>query len=234
MNKPLAELAIKAVTAPSGFTKRRQECKIWVRQVVWQVYGDDRWREVLGAGYTPDAASSGRALVRAGLDVPNRLEEGDLLVWYAGEYGHIAIYVGDGRIAENYSPHAAKNGGDARGFRRVTNLSPWDVQARLPAPDAPAAPLKLYTLRLRGVPIAQMPIIEGRAWAPVRPWARALGLEVVWDGAAKRVSLGGHDYPAEPMLIDGASHFPVRDLARWSGLAVEVDEAARSVEVVRP
>lgn len=233
MNKPLADEAIRAVTAPD-YTKKRQQCKIWVRQVVWKVYGDDRFREVLGAGYTPDAASSGRALVRAGLTAPTKpLQLGDLLVWYAGEYGHIAIYVGDGRIAENYTPHAAHNGGDARGFRRVAGLSPWNVTARLPLPDAPA-PAKLYTLRLHTVPIAQMPVIDGRALAPVRAWARALGLEVVWDGGTKRVWLGGHEYAAEPDIIDGASHFPVRDLARWSGLELRVDDAARTVEVVRP
>lgn len=107
----------------------------------------------------------------------------------------------------------------AYAFVRWSNLLP-------PAEDAKP---EAYRLEVNGKFVADMPVIDGRSFCPIRPWAEALGLSIEWDADAQAVLLNGRPVLGDVRLVDGTSYAPIRDLIRGTCLTIAVDVPAHRV-----
>ena len=156
-------------------------CNRFVRQVFEVALGLDPFTWPYRAGRAIWTIDS---LQAAGLGIKERnagdLKPGDIVGIHTGKSGHIAIYVGDGMIAENTS---SKTRGNPR--KIGTKVTPYSAIAervtgiyRLAEPGITVA-RKSSVAGLPDVVITdQARIIDGRAWAPVREMAVGLGLRV--------------------------------------------------------
>jgi len=156
-------------------------CNRFVRQVYEVALGlnEQTWPYRAGrAIWTLDSLEADRKGVEIG--TMGDLQPGDIVGIHTGTYGHIAIYVGDGMIAENTS---SKTRGNPR--KIGTKLTPCD--------DIWDRVTGIYRLANTGIRVvwkSSVPgagdrlvtddarIIDGRAWAPVREMAVGLGLRV--------------------------------------------------------
>ena len=232
MNKPLAEAAVKAVFDP-GYEQARGYCSRFVRQVVESVYGE-RHRELFGAS----ACESGERFLDAGLAFRRRNHQpplaGDILFkTHAGPFGHVGIYDGTGRVAENSSTSIGRVDG-AKGFRSLTAYGIFDVVGRLAAPPVQQdeTPTGIYTLYFNGRKVTPLATRQGTAWCPLRPWADALGLAVDWDEEKCVALLDGRELPRDLVVRrEGRAWAPVRHLAGLCGLQLQVDARHQRVEV---
>lgn len=122
------------------------------------------------------------SLEAAGLGIKERnaadLKPGDIVGIRGGTFGHIAIYVGDGLVAENTSS-------DTRGTPRCkgTKLTPYsDLRERVTHVFR-LAETGIVVVRQSGTAGAvevtrRAQLINGEAWGPVREMAAALGYAV--------------------------------------------------------
>lgn len=156
-------------------------CNRFVRQVYEVALGipEQTWPYRAGrAIWTIDS------LEAAGLGIGPGLESdlllGDIVGIHTGKFGHIAIYVGDGMVAENTS---SKTRGNPR--KIGTKLTPcedlWDRVTGI---------YRLANTAIRVVWKLSVPgagdrlvtddakLIDGRAWAPVREMGVGLGFRV--------------------------------------------------------
>ena len=109
---------------------------------------------------------------------------------------------------------------------------PATVIEKLPAPRMSIG--QVYDLWLGGRFSLAMPVIDNRAYAPVRGWARKLGIDCGWDNAHQVVLLGGREAPLDIYKgPDNMAFAPIRQLVKFSGLKMEVDVAKRIVKVTR-
>lgn len=154
-------------------------CNRFVRQCYEVALGipEQTWLYRAGrAVWTLDSLrSAGKAV---DVDGVGDLQPGDIVGLRGGVYGHIAIYVGDGLIAENTSSNT-------RGTPRQagTKLTPYaDIAGRV---------TEVYRLAEPGITIVRHSakagdvtlttdarLINGRAWAPVREMGVGLGFRV--------------------------------------------------------
>lgn len=104
-----------------------------------------------------------------------------------------------------------------------------------PKPDAtPDKPVEqksafagapLVPLVWGGNKIADVPVLNGRAWVPAWKWAHWMGKSTLgWDVAKQAVLIAGREVPAQPILDDGRAWLPLRKLADFSGLVVTPDD----------
>lgn len=148
-------------------------CNRFVRQCFEVALGIPEYTWLYRAGraiWTLDSLDAAHKRVAAGGE---GLQPGDIVGIHKGTYGHIAIYVGDGMVAENTT----------RGTPAGTKLTPYEELAdrvtgiyRLAEPgitivrhSAKAGDVTLTT---------DARMIDGRAWAPVREMAQGLGFRV--------------------------------------------------------
>jgi hypothetical protein len=247
-NQKIADAAIAAMNDPSVESKPGY-CSRFTRQVVSKVYGE-KYRGLFGAS----AIDTGKNFRRAGLDVnvdAKQLEPGDILFKMRGSggFGHVGIYVGDRGVAENSSTSLGRVKG-AKGFRTLGQWGQFDLVGRIPpsdipstGPDAVPPPDKkdlkspeplMYNLMLNGQKIADMPVHDGVALCPVRPWASALGFEVDWNEDTHRVMFDGKQIEEPVTLIDERAYLPIRILATAAGLKVlNFDATGHTVTVGR-
>lgn len=153
-------------------------CNRFVRQCFEVALGipEQTWLYRAGrAVWTLDTLrAAGKATSVAGV---GDLEPGDIVGLRGGVFGHIAIYVGGGQIAENTSSN--KRGTPRQG----TRLTPYEDIARRVT--------EVYRLAEPGITIVRHSakagdvtlttdarMIDGRAWAPVREMAQGLGFRV--------------------------------------------------------
>ena len=150
-------------------------CNRFVRQVYEVALGipEQTWPYRAGrAVWTLDSLEAAHKRVNVGAD---GLQPGDIVGIHTGTFGHIAIYIGGGLVAENTT----------RGTPAGTKLTPYSALKervtgiyRLAEPgisvvwksSVPGAGDRLVTADAR--------IIDGRAWAPVREMGVGLGFRV--------------------------------------------------------
>ncbi len=116
--------------------------------------------------------------------------------------------------------------------RGVVVTSPL-VTALLSPPKPVTSSLGFY-LNTEPKPRFWMPVFDGVAYAPVRAFGAALGLDVEYDPATDSIAFDGEDQPIALKKVAGVGHAPVRQLVREVGLRIaSFDGAAQSVEVTR-
>lgn len=219
-NALVADTARRALTAP-GFETRPSWCQRWVRQVLQAAFGD-RWDGI----YQASARATAEAWRAAGYAAPlGQPQLGDLLYRTYRPSGHVGIYIGAYGVAENSTVHHP----DARGTRSLAAWGRPDVIVRLPGVAPEATP---YRLRLSGVDLGTLPLIDGSVYVGAREWGGWLGLDVDWDEAARQVILDGRRVDVSPTLVDGRALLPLRKLVEWHG-DLAIAAAGRVVEVTR-
>lgn len=154
-------------------------CNRFVRQVYEVALGlnEQTWPYRAGrAIWTLDSLEADRKGVEIG--TMGDLQPGDIVGIRGGTFGHIAIYVGDGLVAENTSS-------DTRGTPRCkgTKLTPYsDLRERVTHVFR-LAETGIVVVRQSGTAGAvevtrRAQLINGEAWGPVREMAAALGYAV--------------------------------------------------------
>ncbi len=154
-------------------------CNRFVRQVYEVALGipEQTWPYRAGrAIWTIDS------LEAAGLGIKERnaadLKPGDIVGIHTGTFGHIAIYIGGGLVAENTS---SSTRGTPR--RAGTKLTPYDALADRVTHVFRLAETGIVVVRQSGTAGAvevtrRAQLINGEAWGPVREMAAALGYAV--------------------------------------------------------
>lgn len=138
MNRRLAEAA-KAAMHDDEIVAEKGWCSKFCRQVVGKVYGE-KYRDLFGA----TAILTGKNFQRAGYVRPTAKagapQLGDLLFKMTGSggFGHVGIYVGGGKVAENSSTKLGRVSG-AKGYRTLAQYGKYDLVGRLPEPVAKPA-----------------------------------------------------------------------------------------------
>ena len=222
MNR-LARAAMAAITDPAveseaGF------CQRFVRQVAQLVVGHE-WDHL----WTPSALESMAVCRSAGLCVTGPPEPGDLLYKgrRSGAFGHVGIYVGDGRVAENSSTKIGRVSG-AKGYRTLSQFGTVDAIVRLPGigDDQPHWAIVFPD----GQKIDGYERTPGTVWAQVRSWAAALGLSrsLGWRAKTSEPTIGGR-VPGSFVVESGSAWAPVRSLAEITGLHVRPEGGAITV-----
>ncbi len=154
-------------------------CNRFVRQVFEVGLGLDEQMWPYRAGRAIWTIDS---LQAAGLGIRERdaadLKPGDVVGIHQGTFGHIAIYVGDGLVAENTSS-------DTRGTPRCkgTKLTPYSELRDRVTHVFRLAETGIVVVRQSGTAGAvevtrRAQLINGEAWGPVREMAAALGYAV--------------------------------------------------------
>lgn len=171
-NLALAEAALFAVTAPTGYARDKGYCRQFVREVVEAVYGHE-YDAIFprGNGYAGSARRTALFFRDAGKLGSAPLQPGDILFKTYLPYGHVGILLADGAtVAENSTTHW--NGRDARGTRSLSAFGKPDIIGRLPSPE----PDRL--LILPGGKRTEYQVIGGKAWVELRAVAESLGAKV--------------------------------------------------------
>lgn len=142
-----------------------------------QRFANQFFTQVTGQGYmaAPSAKAAYLALKHYECDGGSHLRPGDVLFWLDGKYGHVAIYIGGGRIIENTSSTrgeklagAIRSGTDIRSGYHIVRM-PWITEAQ-------AGPTKLIVNgRWVKVPLE---LRDGTHWVPLAAFADALGWKV--------------------------------------------------------
>jgi hypothetical protein len=142
LTNPIAKEAMRALTA-SGYPTENTWCQQFARLVVEKALGG----KPMGSPNPTSAAKAALRLIGEGIAehyVPGMiLQPGDLLYKTIGSGGdgHVGIYIGDNKIAENSTVHwKASNETDARGIRTLKQFGAIQVVARFPVPAEKAAP----------------------------------------------------------------------------------------------
>lgn len=132
-NDTLAQVAINAVEKASWAPTEDGWCQVFARLCYEHVYGDkyDSFRR-------NSANLTGRAFQKGGLAMSKaqagELQLGDILYKCPSNldyYGHVGIYVGNGKIAENSSTSIGRVRG-ALGYRTVSQFGNYELIVRLP------------------------------------------------------------------------------------------------------
>jgi hypothetical protein len=141
-NNAIAQAALGALTA-SGYPVTNNLCQKFARMVVQKVVGH-QFDAVLQKASAKEAALSlyhaGIAFPKSQLAAKGGLQAGDLLYKTVGSggFGHVGIYIGDNKVAENSSVHWKASGGrDARGVRTLAAFGDFQYVARFNVPSAP-------------------------------------------------------------------------------------------------
>lgn len=154
-------------------------CNRFVRQVFEVALGLDEQTWPYRAGRAIWTIDS---LQAAGLGIKERnaadLKPGDIVGIHTGTFGHIAIYIGGGLVAENTS---SSTRGTPR--RAGTKLTPYDALADRVTHVFRLAETGIIVVRQSGTAGAvevtrRAQLINGEAWGPVREMAAALGYAV--------------------------------------------------------
>ncbi len=214
----IAKEALAAVT-DADFESAPGYCQRFVRQVVQRALGDQfdhLWAE--------SAKATAQRCLEAGLAVVGEPQPGDLLYRTSGSggYGHVGIYVGDDRVAENSSTKIGRVQG-AKGFRTLRQFGAVDVLVRLDQAEA-------WTVVFPDGQV--LPGVEsgGAVFVAARAWATALGLPIEY--AERRIRLGGRAVRCDIWWRGDQAWLPVRRLAEAANLAVEPE--GRTVRIRRP
>jgi hypothetical protein len=233
MNKELAGAAIEGITDPNT-EARAGYCSRWVRQVVSKLYPGVY--DGLFAGTANDTGENfEHAQLGMRLGDAGAIQEGDICVKVFAPYGHIGIAVrkvanGPIYVAENSSTSIGRVLG-AKGYRPLAIWGTPSIVIRLPS-SAPTQAVG-YHLKLNAVPIGEMPVVQGAAFAPLRPLCRHLGLDLDVNELTGHPIIGGHEYPVPLAIIGGTGYLSVRPLADFLKLVVAVDEGAKTVTLRR-
>ncbi len=123
----IADKATRALLS-DGYEKRPGWCQRWVKQVLQNV------------GISPEMAVDGSPSARAAFDRYRSLgmvkpegtvaQVGDILYKVGpnhGKAGHVGIFIGKGRVAENSSAHWTGESEDARGTRDLAAFAGYRV-----------------------------------------------------------------------------------------------------------
>lgn len=132
MNIELANAAIAAITDPE-VEAGKGWCSRFVRQVSEKAFGK-RYAYLFGssAKHTSELFKAAGFAVEPDKDFKPQV--GDILFkTHAGSFGHVGIYVGQGRVAENSSTRLGRVQG-AKGYRTLAQYGPYDRVGRIPAP----------------------------------------------------------------------------------------------------
>jgi hypothetical protein len=108
-------------------------------------------------------------------------------------------------------------------------------KARNAAPQRSSALSFKWELIIGTPPKVVMSLIEreGVPFAPVRPWGRMLGFDVLFDKTTRQVKFDGSVLNVPLTFINDVAHAPVEALAASAGLTAELDRARLQVVVTR-
>lgn len=122
-----AARAVSQLTAPGGVSEPGM-CWAWVRRDVVEPLG------LPSPGPGMDAKQAGKWYRANGFAIEhngfNNSKVGDIIFWFDGSHGHVAVRVPGNKVAENSSVHST-GGSDARGTRRIADLRSPDCIIRL-------------------------------------------------------------------------------------------------------
>lgn len=106
----------------------------------------------------------------------DKLQPGDVLFWAGGDYGHVAIYVGGGRVIENTTSGRGEKVGPKTGnIRSGLDIRPGYHAMRLPF-IKPAGPTRVI---VQGKPVdIPLELRDNTHWVPMAAFADALGWKV--------------------------------------------------------
>ncbi len=158
------------------------------------------------------------------------------LLYSAGRARHTGFVVEVTGTSFRTCEGNTNTGGSAEGvgvFRRTRNIGPslryvrWPLL--LPNPRPQPGHFALY---LEAKKLAEIPVIRGRAFCPVRLWGNAMGYRVRWDNETQTVQYDRETLDSPVTVIDGVGHAPVRRLAAFSNRRLEVDPERHTVTVL--
>jgi len=193
---PIAKEALRALHA-EGYPTHNHLCQQFAREIVEHALGG----RPMGSPNPNSAKDCAMRLLHNGiafraseLHSHGGLQAGDLVYKTVGSGGdgHVGIFVGNGRIAENSTVHWNEtNETDARGIRTLAQFGAFQVVARFPVPhETVVAPEHPLSLELDGKPIhAAIQVEQGQTFVHLRPLAEALGLSVSLDREAGVIAL---------------------------------------------
>jgi hypothetical protein len=217
----LSDVAKKAVKE-GAFELKKGYCSRFVRQCVEAAYGT-KYAELFGSS----AIDTGKAFQRNNLTVSD-LQPGDILFKMTGSggFGHVGIFVGDDKVAENSSTKIGRVRG-ALGFRTVEQYGAYQLTGRLPEEELEKPIVYGLYLNNWSNKIAVMPVIGDSSWCPIRRLADYLGIEVGWDDETDHVIWGDKIVDHEVKIIDDTGYLPIRLLADLAKLKLKVDTMKR-------
>lgn len=187
-NDKLAQVAIDGVENSNWAPHESGWCQVFVRLCYEHVYGKTY------EGFRRKSANlTGRAFRAGGLAMTKAqagaLQAGDILYKCPDNldhYGHVGIFVGNDRIAENSSTSIGRVRG-ALGFRTVSQFGSYDLIVRLPAVNAKkpdeSKPARLILAvkdggNLRYVHLKNSILKDGRFGVDVNEVTQELGVSV--------------------------------------------------------
>jgi len=188
-NNAIAQAALGALTA-SGYPVTNNLCQKFARIVVQKVVGH-QFDAVLQKASAKEAALSlyhaGIAFPKSQLAAKGGLKAGDLIYKTVGSggFGHVGIYLGDNKVAENSSVHWRASGNrDARGIRSLTAFGDFQYVARFNVPSAPVVKsnvaAKAPKLFIEGVEVEAQKI-DGHWHGGLQAAFKAAGFVLVTD-----------------------------------------------------
>lgn len=132
---PIAQEATVALSK-AGYPTTNNLCQKFARLVVEKVLGG----KPMGSPNPLSATAAAHKLLAEGKAFPasdlarhGGLQAGDLLykTQGSGGFGHVGIYIGDGKVVENSTVHWKRSGGkDARGVRSLKEFGAFQIVAR--------------------------------------------------------------------------------------------------------
>jgi hypothetical protein len=214
MNLKLAEAAKNAVYS-GDFELEKGYCSRFVRQVVESVY-NEKYSELFGAS----AIQTGKNFIGAAMTTTDKVEPGDILVKMTGSggFGHIGIFVGDDKVAENSSTKFGRIRG-ALGFRTMSQWGDWQVTARIDEKIYYSLFYKTWNNY-----VATMPLVHDSSYIRVRTIGNVLKINVAWDDEKNMVIWDGKIINETPLFICNEAYLPLRSLIDSSKFKITVKE----------
>jgi|GEM_PF-5410248 len=211
MNQKLANAAKQAVYE-GAFELSKGYCSRFCRQVTESVYGD-KYSDLFGGS----AIDTGERFSSANM-VTSNAEVGDFLIKMGKPFGHIGIYVGDNKVAENSSTRIGRIRG-ALGFRSLEQYGAYQVTGRIQEEQVYN---KLFFKAWSNY-AAMMPVIDAVSYVRVRTLGTLLNIDVDWNQDDARVIWGGHEIEAAPKFFYDESYLPLRTLV-GNAYSIAVDD----------
>jgi len=214
MNQKLATAARQAVYA-GDFELTKGYCSRFVRQVTESVYGA-KYADLFGTS----AIVTGKNFLEAGMTAIGEPQVGDIFIKMSGSggFGHIGIYVGDNKVAENSSTRIGRVRG-ALGFRSLEQYGAYQVTGRIQEEQVYN---KLF-FKMWTNYAAMMPVIDGVSYVRVRTLGTLLNIDVDWNQDDARVIWGGHEIETAPKFFYDESYLPLRTLV-GNAYSIAVDD----------
>lgn len=134
-NKPIADAALRLIDR-KGVVSGRKLCSRFARFAVGAAYKQDPYGGKFGGYFGKTANISAKNFenspYKVSLKPGEKPQVGDLLFKYDNQSGHVGIYIGDNKVAENSTSRYTRHTDGYKGIRDLDKFGKIDVVVRLP------------------------------------------------------------------------------------------------------